>query len=224
MSAIQTTSGAHLANRIRFRKIDELTRSDHYYLTDDDVCLFLIEKTSHRDYSFSAQNQLIANIKKNPATSNEGELFYKRRDIGKCSWALKQAFDPDWLKDAVLVPVPPSKAKNHREYDDRMERICRGIDPSVDVRDLVAQNTSMLASHERGPDDRISLDELLEAYAIDEELAAPEPLKIGIVDDVLTAGTHYRAVHTVLSERFPDAEIIGIFVARRVFPDDGFDF
>jgi hypothetical protein len=47
---------------------------------------------------------------------------------------------------------------------------------------------------------------------------------IAVVDDVLTAGVHYRAMHTVLSRRFPDVPIIGVFVARRVFPDPAEDF
>ena len=47
----------------------------------------------------------------------------------------------------------------------------------------------------------------------------PFPREIGIVDDVLTAGTHYRAMHDTLRERFPQVPIIGIFIARRVFPE-----
>ncbi len=81
----------------------------------------------------------------------------------------------------------------------------------------------MVPSHERGEGDRISVDELLAAYEIDETLVSPAKRYIGIVDDVLTARTHYRAMHEVLSERFAAAEITGIFIARRIFPDDGPD-
>src|SRR3546814_4655332 len=45
-------------------------------------------------------------------------------------------------------------------------------------------------------------------------IASPAPQAIGIVDDVLTAGTHYRAMHNVLAARFPNVPIIGLFVAR----------
>lgn len=78
----------------------------------------------------------------------------------------------------------------------------------------------MVANHARGNDDRVAVVELLEVYSIDESLANPEPKVIGIVDDMLTAGTHYRAMHTILKIRFPHAHIIGLFVARRIFPDD----
>jgi hypothetical protein len=60
--------------------------------------------------------------------------------------------------------------------------------------------------------------DLLGVYEIDESIAAPPPTKIGIVDDVLTAGTHFRALQIKLNERFPGVPVVGLFIARRVFP------
>jgi hypothetical protein len=79
----------------------------------------------------------------------------------------------------------------------------------------------MDASHTS--ENRLTVEELLDAYRIDETLCAPEPRAIGIVDDVLTAGVHFRAMHAILSERFPDASIVGFFIARRVFPPVDFE-
>ena len=62
------------------------------------------------------------------------------------------------------------------------------------------------------------MQELLAIYRVDETVAAPAPRQIGIIDDVLTAGVHFRAMQTVLSQRFPNATIVGMFIARRVFP------
>jgi hypothetical protein len=56
-------------------------------------------------------------------------------------------------------------------------------------------------------------------YKIDESLAVPPPRQIGVFDDVLTAGTHFRAMKAILERRFPETRITGIFVARRIFPD-----
>lgn len=119
-----------------------------------------------------------------------------------------------------MVPIPPSKARTDKAFDDRMEQICRMVREGQDVRNLVVQNATMVANHARGTDDRVTVQELLDVYEIDEEQADPAPTHIGIVDDMLTAGTHYRAMHTILSERFPEAKIVGLFVARRIFPDD----
>jgi predicted amidophosphoribosyltransferase len=101
-----------------------------------------------------------------------------------------------------------------------MTQICRGIrlnDP-VDVREIVVQRHSMEAAHTSQV--RPTVEELVSSYEIDEACCQPPPKAIGIVDDVLTAGTHYRAVYTVLRRRFPQAPIIGFFIARRVFPTD----
>ena len=39
---------------------------------------------------------------------------------------------------------------------------------------------------------------------------------VAVVDDLLTTGAHFRAVATVLSARFPDIDVVGLFIARRV--------
>ena len=52
-------------------------------------------------------------------------------------------------------------------------------------------------------------------YAIDEGLTAQQPKWIGIVDDLLVTGCRFRAMSNVLRQRFPDARITGLFIARR---------
>jgi len=209
-----------LTNSIRFRTLDDSTRGIHHHITEDDKCLYLIEKTSGRDYSFSKANQLISNLKKKPSTSNSYEVTHKANAIRSSANAFRAALNEKWLDIATMVPVPGSKIIGHPDYDDRMGRVCRLIRDNVDVRDLVKQTKSMNASHERNSGDRITLEELLESYEIDENLTNPPPKQIGIFDDVLTAGTHYKAMHTILRARFPDIIITGIFIARRIFPDD----
>ncbi len=115
--------------------------------------------------------------------------------------------------------MPPSKARDHEEYDDRMVQVVNRIQKPfpVDVRELVVQTETIRAAHE-SPDNRPTVTELVNIYVVDESLADPTPQAIAVVDDVLTAGTHYRAMHQVLSGRFPDIPIVGLFIARRVFP------
>ena len=190
-----------------------------------DKWLFIWEKTSGRDYSFSETNNLISNLKK-PVNSSSGQLYHKNRAIQHCAKSLRAAINDKWLRMGTLVPIPPSKAPTDPLYDNRMEKVCNLIWPGVvDVRNLVIQNVSMQASHEREQgQQRITKEELIAVYSIDETVADPAPKSIAIVDDMLTAGTHYRAMHHVLSRRFPDADILGIFISRRIFPDDVWDF
>ena len=89
-----------------------------------------------------------------------------------------------------------------------------GANRPHDVRELVVQSQSMQAAHLA--DRRPTPDELVALYRLDETLIDSIPDRIFIVDDVLTTGCHYKAVKRVLNQRFPHAEIYGLFVARRV--------
>lgn len=203
----------------RLSKIDETNIDAHPRLLPSDVVYYLYEYTSGHNFTFGATNNLISNLKKSPTRAGRPEYRYKREAIRQCAAVLGPAINPAWLDGATLVPIPPSKARGTPEYDDRVSQICRGITAPfpIDVRELVIQRTSMAAAHESG-DMRPTVQDLLDAYAIDEALTQPAPTRIGIVDDVLTAGTHFRAVHVMLERRFPDVPTIGFFVARRVFP------
>ena len=90
------------------------------------------------------------------------------------------------------------------------------------MRELVTQRTSLPAAHEG---QRPTVDDLLAVYEIDEAKAQSTPAQIAVVDDVLTVGTHFRAMKTILNRRFPGVSVVGFFIARRVFPNlfDEFD-
>jgi len=207
-----------LADRVFFSKIDDQNRSDHSDLTADDECYFLFEYTSHKNYSFSKTNSLISNLKKRPSLRHTLQYQYKTNAIRGCGELLSAAINMQWLAGATLVPVPPSKVRTDPEYDDRILRICRAIQNAVDVRELVVQRHTLPADHESGGH-RLSVEDLLDAYAIDESVADPAPQSIGIVDDVLTNGRHFRAVKLTLQARFPGVDVAGFFIARRVFPN-----
>ena len=201
-------------------EIDSSNTDLHARLTDTDNCLFLFEYTSGQGYAFSSTNDLISNLKKKPGA---GGQYYKSQAISRCANYLRATLDADWLKIATLVPVPPSKILGDPLYDDRVERICRLIGPGIDVRAIVRQTQSVTAAHEALPGDRPSVEDLLAVYEIDAACAAPPPKVIGIIDDVLTAGTHYRAMQIRLAAQYPGVPIFGIFIARRVFATSDFD-
>jgi hypothetical protein len=208
---------------IRLSEIDDSNRQDHTYLCVEDVCYYLFEYTSRRDFNYGFANNLISNLKKSVARrDNRYEYRYKTRAIAQCSEFLAATLDDRWLEHATLVPTPPSKNRADPLYDPRITQICQGIRKlkqyPVDVRELVVQRDSIQAAHES--DVRPTVAELLRIYTVDEEQVVLTPRTIGIVDDVLTAGTHYVAMKRLLIARFPSVPITGIFIARRVFPAD----
>lgn len=208
-----------MPDEIRLTEIDASNIDLHARLTEFDNCLFLFEYTSGQGYAFSATNDLISNLKKKPGA---GGQRYKGQAVNQCAAYLRMALSDDWLAQATLVPVPPSRIPGDPNYDDRIERLCRLIRPGTDVRLIVRQTQSIAAAHEVLPGERPSVEDLLAVYEIDEAQENPAPTVIGIIDDVLTAGTHYRAMQIKLSERYPGVPIYGIFIARRVFATPDF--
>ncbi len=207
----------------KLTRIDASNIEDHTLLTHQDEVYFWREYTSGRNYSFGPGNDLISNLKKKPSTASAAELGHKRRVVTECSTFFRQAINPDWLNEATFIPVPGSKAVGHPDFDDRMTAIFKGIRsaPAIDVRPILKQVVSTVAAHEAGlQGHRPTVDELMANYQIDGSLLTPKPKWIGLIDDVLTAGVHYRATHTLIRQQFPDARIVGFFVARRVFPPD----
>ena len=209
-----------MADAIRLSEIDLSNIGDHARLGPGDRCYFLFEYTSGKNYAFSRTNSLISNLKKKPSISSESELYYKQQATNQVAIALRQALNADGLSKVTLVPIPGSKMPGHPDFDPRMERVCRLIALGADVRSLVVQTASTEAAHEADHGERITVDKLVGVYAIDEHLCTPAPTAFWIIDDVLTAGTHFRAMQIVLSQRFPDVPIYGIFIARRVFASD----
>lgn len=200
---------------LRLQKIDDTNRHDHYYLDEEDECYYLYEYTAGAGWSGGATNQLIHNLQKK---KGDGGYHYKARAIAQCANDFSQAMNEKWLAGATLVPVPPSKNKADPLFDDRMVQVCRGIGspgPS-DVREVVQQINStdtFKGGHRQSPA------ELQANYQIVlNELAQASPT-IGVIDDVLTTGSHFKAVKAKIVAERPQAKIVGFFVARRAIPN-----
>lgn len=200
----------------RLTKIDDLARPDHFYLTPADECFFLGEYTARKGYAFSATNQLILNFKKSMDKRATAQWRYKGKAIEEAAAAFRAALNNDWLDSATLVPIPPSKSKNDPLYDDRVVRMVRGIraQPALDVRELIFQRASTAAVHDQ--ENRPTPEQIQANYAIDHAVRDPVPQVIGLFDDVLTTGAHFRAASVVLQQSFPGVKIVGFFIARRV--------
>ncbi len=203
----------HMKNA-RLAKFDENTRKDHTYLRAEDDCYFLIEYTARRAFNYSEANNFISNFKKKPSVKETYQWKHKLTAIRDAAETLSRELSKTWLKKSTFVPIPPSKSRKHPEYDDRMSKVLKRLD-GVDVRELVYQAKSMEATHVST--DRHSIEDLVANYRIDEDLADPEPKHIVIVDDMVTAGAHYRAMRRALKKRFPGVSISGVFLARRIF-------
>ena len=204
-------------------KIDKLSLHEHSYLDNDDHCAFLGEYTAYKGFSHSVTNQLIINLKKEVDRRGKEEWKYKGIAIRTAAEALRKSIRADWLNSATFVPIPPSKKKTDPMYDDRMSQVLQNINPGnpVDWREIIIQTQSTAAAHES--EIRLNPSQLYNLYEIDETQCNPGPARIVIVDDVVTAGAHFKAAQRILSEHFGNITIVGVFIARRVREADKFE-
>ena len=217
------TSGALFPKR--FSKVDALVLPEHPYLSEDDLCYYIGEYTAKGGFRYSDTNSLIFNFKKRLNLRATLQWRYKGEAISRIASTFREAIGDASLKALTFVPVPPSEAKDDPMHDDRMTQMLRAVNPSLnlDIREIVVQTVTTPKSHQS--ENRLRPDELIELYRLDESLSEPEPTNIAIVDDVLTAGSHFTAMKAVLAQRFPSTHIIGLFIARRVpDTDDPEDF
>ncbi len=206
---------------INLRQIDQSNRDDHSYIRESDTCFFLHEYTKGLTWKQSAVTNLIQNLKRDPSYRGKPAWNHKQRTIDEVGRDLAGALLADWLKSATLVPIPPSKTKTHPSYDDRLIQILFAIQRysgiKCDIRELILQTVDKDPTHTK--DERRDIDALMADYRIDESLTSREPKQIGLFDDMLTTGAHFRAAKAVLEDRFPGVPIAGIFVARRMIPE-----
>ena len=158
----------------RFTEIDELTRPDHFWLTDEDRCYFLGEYTARQGYAYSPTNDLILNFKKSPDRRGRPEWRYKERAVQRAATAFQRALGTP-PPPMTFVPIPPSKARTDPLYDDRVAWMLRTIwpDQRADIRDIIIQPESADAAHDSPV--RPTPPQIEAAYRIDDTLTAPEP-------------------------------------------------
>ncbi|HGE2385923.1 TPA: hypothetical protein ACN6YO_003727 [Klebsiella oxytoca] len=198
----------------RLTQIDELIRGQHYHLDAGDLCYFFGEYTARQHAAYSETNQLIMNLKKGNERRGLQDYHYKGVAINRVAQMITSTIGN--ISDYTFVPVPPSKCRTDAAYDDRMTAILRtahAMNSSLDFRELVLQNQSTIASH-ASTASRPTPDEIMVNYRLDASLLAGIRGNIVIFDDVLTAGSHFKAMKQFLRQHLPEASILGLFVAR----------
>ncbi|BEN70495.1 MULTISPECIES: hypothetical protein [Serratia] len=198
----------------RLTQIDELIRGQHYHLDAGDLCYFFGEYTARQHAAYSETNQLIMNLKKGNERRGLQDYYYKGVAINRVAQMITRTIGN--ISDFTFVPVPPSKCRTDAAYDDRMTAILRtaqAMNSSLDFRELVLQNQSTIASH-ASTASRPTPDEIMVNYSLDASLLAGIRGNIVIFDDVLTAGSHFKAMKQFIRQHLPEASILGLFVAR----------
>ena len=201
-------------------KIDELLLGDHFYLRPTDECYYLMEFMARAGYQHSRANNLIYNFKKPTKFQGHPAWRFKENAITQVGALLRQSLaDIFPLPDISIVPIPPSKVKGDPEYDDRMLRAVQVWTQGqpADIRELFRRRHNRVASHHRT--DRPAPAVLRADLELDPVLSENLRPTVVLVDDVLTAGTHFVVCKDMLLEKSPTLRVAGVFVARTIWPD-----
>lgn len=205
-----TTSDDSWSNS--FRRIGDLERPDHFYLTAADECAYFGDYTARAGFGHSATNDLIANLKKSPSKRGRPEWAYKEQAIARAARVIRGSIRADALPRVTFVPIPPSKPAGHPEHDDRMLRVAQQVDGGSIARELLRtvgeREAAHLNSNRRDPD-------LLRQH-VEAAIGGPRPDVAILLDDVLTTGCSFMICKEKLVEAFPGLRVIGLFIARRV--------
>lgn len=174
---------------------------------------YFLEYTPRMRSTHSATNDLVLNLKKPVSHRGQSDWVWKERAIDKVVDLISGGINPEWARNAVLVPIPPSKGRNNPLYDDRIAQICMRVSRNTGAtyRDILTQNEDLESFHDGR---RLPPSSLAGYYRINESLIHPTPGVVGIVDDVLTTGCHFKAVQLALASVWPNVDYVGIFLAR----------
>lgn len=201
--------------------IDATYVNDHPYINVDDKCIFGLTYTAYKGFSYSTTNQLIYNFKISPDKRGTFQWRHKITAIKEVAQIFDSSISRDILDKVTFIPIPPSKCKTDALYDNRITwSLNEAFGDDADVRDLLVQIESRRASHLHNDSPRPSPDELYNNLDIDTTLCENIKPNIILVDDVITTGAHFIASRRKLLEKFPKANIIGVFIARRGFEEE----
>lgn len=202
--------------------LEEENLSDCYYLEEGDICIYFGDYTPRGGYDCSDVNQLIVNLKKSIDRKDKEDYKYKDLAIEKCISMVKCVLNnvlAQTKEPITIIPIPPSKSKEHQLYDDRMLRIATQAslnEERINVIEFVEQIHSTDAVH-LSESSRPTPNQLQSNYRRLNQI--PENSEVVLIfDDVLTTGSHFKAIKNLLLEQYPylEGKIYGLFIAKVV--------
>jgi hypothetical protein len=200
-----------------WRRVDLISLADHHHIDPDDYCSYAREYISGGGYKASETNNLVSNFKKEPSKRGTYQWKYKIQAIDRFADELARAFEPD--ESYNVCAIPPSKVVGDPEYDSRFEDLfwrLRLIRPKIRICNAITRAYSVEAAHARAS--RPTIDEVYQSLRWDTEYDDLDYLIL--IDDVLTAGTSFKACERLIREHLPHVDFVaGLFWARRVFPN-----
>jgi predicted amidophosphoribosyltransferase len=175
---------------------------------------YLRQYVAGAGYERSETNSLINNLKK-PVDSPKNQLHYKNLAIKKFASELIEGFTQfSTAVPIIMTWIPPSKCKDDPKHDDRIKRVVNivcnktGFIP-LEVFENHTSREPLHSGHARNP-------LLISKNLVWCNLELKNCKIIFIIDDILTTGSTFRAIHDKIHDKFPHISVWGFFWAIAV--------
>jgi hypothetical protein len=204
---------------MRLWKRIEISTLEHppALLGADDICYYARDYISKGGYKSSEANQLILNLKKDISKKGTHEWQYKIRAIKQFSTELAGGL----LQDYAVAFIPTSKLIDDPACDPRWEILkdeLASARPDLKFKRPIVRRESCSAVHSGGARKMAAIRATLDWRGFKNV-----PDTIILIDDVITAGAHFKVCKNMILERHPDVKVYGIFWARTIWPESDSD-
>lgn len=198
----------------------------HTDLDSSDSCYYLRDYIQGKGWQGGQTNNLILNLKKSVSFRNTPSYSYKEHAINQVAKEIADQMKGfSNIDDFVFCPIPPSKDKNHPEYDDRITQVLKVVSSyfKINIQEMIINIESHEANH-NASSGRLSYSELKSKFQFDQSLGFLGNKRIILVDDMITNGRHFKVCKDLILENFPEINVVGLFVARRVLDEQSWSY
>lgn len=202
----------------RWSRIDPLEIGSYPFLESGDLCFYYLER-SRGTWRESQANSIVSNFQKDieKHAANAHALFYKDQAIEYFAERISLLIGrKNRACPLVLVPMVTSKPKSHRWFDDRLFRTANKVrlmrPGEVAVCDILDLDSEMRKSKLGGERDPQSIS----GHILVASPEYPQADTVFLIDDVITTGGHFAACRDAVKPLFPNARIVGVFLARQI--------
>lgn len=183
-------------------------------------CFYARDYASRKKYDYSESNNLIANFKKDVSKRETNQWPHKIRAIQRFADELTHLFSELQGKVSIAA-IPTSKRRDDPLYDSRLDDVLEIVSQRCDVvvKEPLIRRVSVEPAHTS--EERPTVEQVYETLMWN-GIDSP-PNELVLIDDVVTAGTTFKACQRHIHENAPHLKVYGVFWAHTVWPDQQVD-
>lgn len=205
-------------------KIDPLVlERPPVFLEPTDQCYYARERMADvlsSDPRARDGNQPVSNFQKKSDRRGQRDWYYREQAVKQFARELSRILPPK----TTAACAPTSKHRKDPEYCDRFDALqdqLRKLRPDLTLVCPFERTKSIPSQKTRASKRNVAkLKQSMKWLGFPEGVS---PTRLALIDDVITAGTTFKACQQILNENSPGTELVGVFWARTVWLDSESD-